>query len=89
MIGVVISQFFRLQHSPTPSTSFGFYIAGEPLAGCFIVAAIVVVLVGAIRFWRQQSAMVRGKVWAGGWEVYVIMVLSILVSSRSCCDCVD
>jgi uncharacterized membrane protein YidH (DUF202 family) len=79
MIGVTIAQLFRLQRSPTASTTFGYYVSGEPLAACFIMASIVVVLLGAVRFWRQQSAMVRGKVWAGGWEVNVIMVLTILV----------
>lgn len=81
MAGVTISQLFRLQHSLAPNTVFGYYVAGEPLAGCFISASIVVVLLGAIRFWRQQNAMVRGKVWAGGWEIVLIMVLSILVCS--------
>jgi uncharacterized membrane protein YidH (DUF202 family) len=80
MIGVTIAQLFRLQHSPAPSAIFGYFVAGEPLAGCFIAAAVVVVLVGAVRFWRQQTAMVRGKVWAGGWEVYLTMGLSIAVS---------
>lgn len=37
--------------------------------------AIVVVLVGAIRFWRLQQALVRGKAMAGGWEVRLVMVL--------------
>lgn len=77
MTGVVIAQLFRLQKSPTASTSFGFYVTGEPLAACFIASSIVVVLLGAFRFWRQQGAMTRGKVWAGGWEVYTTMALAI------------
>jgi len=81
MTGIVIAQLFRLQHSYSPNQTFGFYVAGIPLAGCFILAGMVVVVLGAIRFWRQQRAMVRGKVWAGGWEINVIMAGSILV----CC----
>jgi len=77
MTGVVIAQLFRLQRSPTANPTFGFYVTGEPLAACFIASSIVVVLLGAFRFWRQQGAMTRGKVWAGGWEVYATMGLSI------------
>jgi uncharacterized membrane protein YidH (DUF202 family) len=77
MTGVVIAQLFRLQKSKTPSTKFGYFVSGEPLAACFITSAIVVVLIGAVRFWRQQGSMVRGKIWAGGWEVYATMGLSV------------
>jgi uncharacterized membrane protein YidH (DUF202 family) len=80
MMGVVIAQLFRLQHTFAPDQKFGFYVVGIPLAACFIIAAVIVVLLGAFRFWRQQSAMVRGKILAGGWEINVIMVGSILVS---------
>jgi uncharacterized membrane protein YidH (DUF202 family) len=80
MTGVTITQLFRLQHTYDPSATFGFYVVGIPLGACFIICAILVVLLGAFRFWRQQNAMVRGKVWAGGWEINVIMVGSILVS---------
>ena len=36
---------------------------------------IVVVLIGAIRFWRLQNALVRGKAIAAGWEVSLVMGL--------------
>ncbi|KAF1975128.1 hypothetical protein BU23DRAFT_552552 [Bimuria novae-zelandiae CBS 107.79] len=80
MIGVVTAQLFRLQHSLSPNPSIGYFVLGVPLAASFIVLGMVVLLVGAIRCWRQQSAMVRGKVYAGGWEITGIMVLSVLVS---------
>jgi uncharacterized membrane protein YidH (DUF202 family) len=85
MTGVTITQLFRLQHTYDPSATFGFYVVGIPLGACFIIGAMVVVFLGALRFWRQQSAMVRGKVWAGGWEVNVIMIGSILVSVALFC----
>lgn len=78
--GVITAQLFRLQHSPSPSPIIGYYAFGVPLAATFIVSAMVVLLVGAWRFWRQQAAMIRGKVFAGGWEITGIMVLSLLVS---------
>lgn len=79
MTGVTIAQLFRLQHSYNPEKDFGFFVTGTPLAACFIIAAIIVLSLGAIRFWRQQSAIVRGKVIAGGWEINVIMIGAILV----------
>jgi len=39
-----------------------------------------VVIVGAHRFWRQQNAMVRGKVFTGGWELLLIGVLITLLT---------
>ncbi|CAN9344640.1 unnamed protein product [Alternaria alternata] len=77
MTGVLTAQLFHLQHSATPNPHFGFYKVGKPLAATLICMAIVVVLVGAIRFWRLQRALVRGKAMAGGWEVGLVMVLMI------------
>ncbi|KAI7355820.1 hypothetical protein KC354_g10663 [Hortaea werneckii] len=72
MVGVVISQLYRLQHSPSPNPVYGYYVLGKPIACIFHASALGVILVGAVRFFRQQSAMSIGKVHAGGWEVLVI-----------------
>ena len=80
MIGVIIAQLFRLQSNKLPSREVGDFVVGVPLALCFIGGSIVVILLGAVRFWRQQTAMARGKVWAGGWEILGIMGTVILVS---------
>jgi len=80
MVGVIIAQLFRLQSSELPGGEIGYFVLGVPLAACFIVGSIVVIVLGAVRFWRQQTAMARGKVWAGGWEVLGIMGTGILVS---------
>ncbi|KAI6814229.1 hypothetical protein KC332_g8019 [Hortaea werneckii] len=72
MVGVIISQLYRLQHSPSPNSVYGYYVLGKPLASSFHTSALVVTLVGAVRFFRQQSAMSIGKIHAGGWEVLVI-----------------
>ncbi|KAF1946340.1 hypothetical protein EJ02DRAFT_441252 [Clathrospora elynae] len=74
--GILIAQLFHLQHSPDPSKTYGYYVIGRPLSVTFIAMAILVVLIGAARFWRLQRALVRGKALAGGWEVGVIMGLS-------------
>ena len=80
MTGVFTAQLFRLQHAPAPDPRVGFYVTGVPLAATFMVLGIVVLMLGAVRFWRQQGAMVRGKVYAGGWEMLGIMVGSLAVS---------
>ncbi|KAF2459754.1 hypothetical protein BDY21DRAFT_281242 [Lineolata rhizophorae] len=79
MAGTIIAQFFRLQHSVNPDVNLGYFVVGTPLAAVFVGSSVVVVLVGAFRFWRQQNAMVRGKVHAGGWEISLIMVWSVVV----------
>ncbi|KAF1360591.1 hypothetical protein EJ07DRAFT_45487, partial [Lizonia empirigonia] len=79
MTGVIIAQLFRIQRSANPDPKIGFYVIGQPLSAAFISMAIFVLLVGAIRFWRLQDALVRGKALAGGWEVFVIMGMSALL----------
>jgi uncharacterized membrane protein YidH (DUF202 family) len=79
MTGVVIAQFFRLAQSPTPSPVLSFYAIGTPLACVFQVAGLVIALLGGHRFWRQQMAMAKGKVWAGGWEIWTLMAMTFLV----------
>ncbi|KAF1997574.1 hypothetical protein P154DRAFT_396310, partial [Amniculicola lignicola CBS 123094] len=80
MTGVITAQLFRLQHSPTPSPTFGFHLLGIPLSAVFIGFGMLILLVGAFRFWRQQNAMNRGMVHKGGWEITAIMAGSILIS---------
>ncbi|KAH7408339.1 hypothetical protein DE146DRAFT_371341 [Phaeosphaeria sp. MPI-PUGE-AT-0046c] len=79
MTGVLTAQLFRLQHVANPNAHFGFYVVGRPLSIMFIGMAIVVVLVGAYRFWKLQNALNRGKAHTGGWEVLLIMILSMLL----------
>lgn len=82
MTGVLIAQLFRLQRTANPNPDFGFYVIGLPLSITFIGLAIVVLLIGATRFWRLQSALIRGKTLTGGWEVLTVMGFSALVSGQ-------
>jgi uncharacterized membrane protein YidH (DUF202 family) len=84
MVGVIIAQLFRLQHHVNPHPNFGFYVLGTPLAASFIAFGMLVLLIGAVRFWRHQNALVRGKAIAGGWELLVIMGGSVVVGSTLC-----
>ena len=79
MVSVIIAQLFRLQHVQDPNKVLGFFVLGIPLACVCIGAAIGVLLLGAYRFWRQQNAILRGKVHAGGWEVNLIGLTIALV----------
>ena len=80
MLGIVIAQLFRLQHTIDPSKTFGYFILGKPLAAVLECVAMATALIGAHRFWRQQMAMMRGKCLAGGWEIVAIGVGVIVVS---------
>lgn len=80
IIGVVIAQLFRLQHTATPNAVIGYFVLGKPLAVIFQVAAIITSMLGAHRFWRQQMSMARGTVISGGWELYSLMAAMLLVS---------
>ena len=79
IIGVIIAQLFRLQHTEQPNKTLGFFVLGLPLAAVCIGFSILVMALGAYRFWRQQNAMLRGKVHAGGWDVNAVGGLVLLV----------
>jgi hypothetical protein len=81
MLGVLIAQLYRLQHSPSPGVIFGYYVLSLPLSILFQCAAILVLGLGCIRFYRQQAAMARGKVHAGGWDLYTLMGSAFMVST--------
>ena len=72
----MIAQLFRLPHNANPRK------LGVPLASVSICAAVIVLVLGFYRFWRQQNAILRGKVHAGGFELRVIMIVYLLVSYR-------
>jgi uncharacterized membrane protein YidH (DUF202 family) len=84
MQGVLIAQLFRLQRSPTSEDRLRFYEVGIPLSVTCHCVAVLVALIGAYRFWRQQSAISRGKVHAGGWELNWVGILLFAVGGSTC-----
>ena len=80
MLGVIIAQLFRLQHTENPNKVLGFFVLGVPLSCTCSGAAILVILLGAYRFWRQQNAMLRGKVHVAGWDMLSILAITFVVS---------
>lgn len=82
MVAIAVAQFFRLEDDLNVH-GFGLYRASKGLAGMLLGSAIAILLTGAYRFWKQQNAMVRGKIWAAGWELHFVGVLMIAVSVLS------
>ncbi|KIW26293.1 uncharacterized protein PV07_09398 [Cladophialophora immunda] len=79
MVGVVIAQFFRLNHSLHPNTNLGFFVVGVPLSCVCHGSAILISGLGALRFIRCQKAMARGYALSGGWEMTCIGMLTTLI----------
>ncbi|KAJ5625462.1 hypothetical protein N7510_001771 [Penicillium lagena] len=79
MQGVLIAQLFRLQQSKSQQNSLRFEQVGIPLSVACHCVALLVALIGAYRFWKQQSAVALGKIHAGGWEVNMVGILLFLV----------
>ncbi|KAJ6093595.1 hypothetical protein N7486_008884 [Penicillium sp. IBT 16267x] len=87
MQGVVIAQLFRLQRAPSDQDRLRFYQVGIPLAVSCHGVAVLVALIGAFRFWRQQNAISLGKIHAGGWELnsvgillFAIILVTLIIS---------
>ncbi|CAI7621387.1 unnamed protein product [Penicillium viridicatum] len=79
MQGVLVAQLFRLQRPSHTVDRLSFYEVGIPLSVTCHFVAVVVALIGAFRFWKQQNAIARGKVYAGGWELNSVGILLFMV----------
>ncbi|KAL2211373.1 hypothetical protein CC79DRAFT_1363683 [Sarocladium strictum] len=76
MLGTLVAQLFTINaqdHGPNSS------LLGKPLATIFFTLAIVTVGLGAIRNYRHQSFLIEGKALAGGVEIHILSLLSLLV----------
>lgn len=87
MTGIMIAQLMSLERTLATSdkvrqdiVSRRPFIGGAEIAAAFIAGSIVVVLVGAYRFFMLQEAMVRGKSKGGGWEMWAIFGAILAVS---------
>ena len=77
---VVIVQLYRLKHEPPPKGTLSDYDLGIPLAAVTLALAMVVSVVGAIRFFICQHAMARKKIRGSGNVVVIFTVGTGLVS---------
>jgi len=50
---------------------------GKPLSVSLVGGSIIVASVGGVRYMRQQSAILNGKVYSGGMDFLVIFALSV------------
>ncbi|KAI9827270.1 MAG: hypothetical protein M1832_005408 [Thelocarpon impressellum] len=83
MMGATMAQLLVLQHAPHPELGLDYSIVGKPLACACQVAAIVIMVQGAWRFWIQQHAILRGKIRVGGWALLLIgfgLLMGIMVT---------
>jgi len=82
-LGVLVAQILTLQVklNPEAKAKFGFHNVGIPLSCVCHGFAMLIPIMGAYRFWRQQSALTRGKVYTGGWELNVVGVFTGGVAS--------
>lgn len=42
--------------------------------------AMVVIMIGGLRCWQQQRSIVSGHVQSCGWEIWVVVLLTLAVS---------
>lgn len=54
MLGVIIAQLFRLQHTEEPDRDIGYFVLGIPLAAVLIAAGMLVLFFGAYRTWVRM-----------------------------------
>jgi hypothetical protein len=80
MLGTIIAQLFRLQNAPSPTGVISLYTLATPLACICQGAALLTALTGGHRYWRMQNAMARGQALAAGWEFWLMIGISGLVS---------
>lgn len=80
---MLIAQLFSLQAAEALADRLGFRQVGKPLSVACHCVAILVALVGAYRFWRQQNAIARGMIHSGGWELNTVGILLGCVSGAN------
>lgn len=82
MLATATAQLTVINHAPSPSSSFGFYVLGKPLAVSLAGCALLSSMVGGFRWWRLQRGLLRGVAISGGREVLVISGLVGAVRSN-------
>ncbi|KAI5847409.1 hypothetical protein DFP73DRAFT_545248 [Morchella snyderi] len=71
MLSVVTAQLTVINHAPNPST-FGFRAVGKPLSIVLACCALIISIVGVLRWWRLQNGLLRGVAISGGRELVVV-----------------
>jgi hypothetical protein len=82
-MGALFAQFYAILNQKEHEKGFGFRTIGIPLSCMCHAFATMIAITGACRFFSQQSALARGKVYTGGWELNSVGVFTGLVSVLS------
>ncbi|KAH8151390.1 uncharacterized protein LAJ45_04592 [Morchella importuna] len=72
MLSVVTAQLTIINHAPNPSPTFGFRTVGKPLSVVLACCALIISIVGVLRWWRLQNGLLRGVSISGGRELVVV-----------------
>ncbi|RPB14248.1 hypothetical protein P167DRAFT_543800 [Morchella conica CCBAS932] len=72
MLSVVTAQLTVINHAPNPSPTFGFRTVGKPLSVVLACCALIISIVGVLRWWRLQNGLLRGVSISGGRELVVV-----------------
>ncbi|KAI6760516.1 hypothetical protein HG530_009376 [Fusarium avenaceum] len=79
MVGTMVAQLFTLHHEGYHVHGFGYFVTGKPLALTCYAFSIGTILLGAVRTWRHQQTMMRGKALVGGFEIHLLGICSMLL----------
>lgn len=69
--GVVFTQLFRLHRTDALKCSI--------LAAATAGGAIAVVLIGCVRFFKQQKSLMHGKTLSAGWDLVAILAVLLAI----------
>ncbi|KAK1984940.1 hypothetical protein LZ30DRAFT_747541 [Colletotrichum cereale] len=77
-LGTVVAQLFAMQ---PPDSGFGYTAIGKPLATACYCFAMCITLLGALRVWRLQHALLLGKTLSGGFEIMTVAAGCLMLSA--------
>lgn len=80
-MGLLIAQMSRIQHAVHPEREhdFKYNVLGIPQAALCQVMAVIIVCVGAYRFFKQEQVMLDGGARIKGWDLYAVIGLVLSV----------
>lgn len=78
-IGVTIAQLFRLNLSDDDGITPATLKVGKAVGATIEVIAMIIILLGAAYFAKQQMGLMRGSIISRGYEIWVMSILSFVV----------
>lgn len=77
---VVLVQLYRLKHDPPQPGVLSGYNIGIPLASIILVMAMLVTLLGTVRFFSCQKSIAASRIVGSGQVVSLFTAITMLVS---------